>query len=89
MTPEIMIVATHPYKNSSKSIKRKTLFEKDHEKILDLNFNYPRFAHEYAYSSDKENLKDIINKVSSYETQIRDKNKLLIKMFMNRNQKNI
>jgi predicted RNA-binding protein YlxR (DUF448 family) len=84
LTPEIMIVATNSdnlnHKNIYvKRIKRKTLFDnkKDNDKILELNFVYPRFAEEYVYSINKESLKDIIDSANLYDKQIKEKQKMM------------
>ena len=70
MTPEILIVATYP-KNPPYpgKIKRKTFFDsqKDNFKILDLNFQYPRYADRYAYASEKASLQDVIDWLDSAE----------------------
>lgn len=72
MTPEILIVATHPRNSPAVGqIKRKTLFDnaQHNDKILELNFQHPRNATEYAYASDKMFLQEIIDSANQFDKQ--------------------
>lgn len=76
MTPEILIVATDPIKPRRVGrIKRKILFDniEHNDKILELNFAYPRSAIAYAYASNKEFLQNIIDSANLYDKQQENK----------------
>ncbi len=87
MTPEIFIVA-NDHKNSSGigKIKRKTLFdnEKHNNKILELNFEYPRNAIAYAYANNKNSLNDILNVVDLYDKKQEEKLNQIIQSVIRR-----
>ncbi len=74
MTPDILIVATDPQNPPAiGKVKRKTLFDnKEHnDKILELNFQYPRNAIAYAYASSSDLLQDIVDSANLYDKQQR------------------
>ncbi len=72
MTPDILIVTTYPRNPPQHGkIKRKTLFDndRDNDKILELNIQYPKWATEFAYASDSQFLQDIIDTANLYDKQ--------------------
>lgn len=58
LTPEIFFELTYPI--GSKKAKRKTIFESTDEIVSSFNILLTAHAHEFAYSSDKNLLEDII-----------------------------
>jgi len=67
VAPDILIVATQPYSVTGKKIKRKTLFDRDKEKIDDLNFIQFKYADRYVYSGKYNGLQYLLNKSLSYK----------------------
>jgi len=74
MTPDILIIATDPQNPPEiGKVKRKTLFDnKGHnDKILELNFQYPKNAIAYAYANDVKLLQDIVDSANLFDQQQR------------------
>jgi len=65
LTPNICIVAREPHSFDGKKFHRKTLFSKDSWQIIDLNFLLGGYANQYAYSCDKKNFEDIVDKIKA------------------------
>jgi len=64
LTPDILIFATEALHDSDKPeirLKRKTLFDSDADKILDLNITMHRQAHQFIYAKNKQDLEDLLN----------------------------
>ena len=71
MTPDIYIIASDPRSDIGNNVRRKTLFDnsKDNDKILEINFNHPRFANAFAYANKKEFLQKILDSANLYDKQ--------------------
>lgn len=59
LTPKICIVSSYP-NTDGKNIKRKCLYEKDSQKVLEINSILADRAYEYTYSQEKKELDELI-----------------------------
>ena len=81
MTPDILIVASHPKSDVGNKVKRKTLFDDkiDNDKILELNFEFVRKATAYSYASSKIFLQDIIDSANLFDEQKKERQGVIIR----------
>lgn len=60
LSPKICIVGRYPNVKNGLKLHRKTLFSKDKKQTFDLNLKIGRFAHQYVYSNEQNNLNEIL-----------------------------
>ena len=81
LSPDVLIVAGDLRHNNGNKVKRKTLFDtdEDNDKMLELNFAYPRNAIGYVYANKKSSLQDILDSSNLYNKQEEAKQRSLLR----------